>query len=43
MKRRKPDLLLILAVVVGLGIIITGYAQGMGSGPLLPPVQISEK
>lgn len=43
MRRRKPDLLLILAVVVGVGIVITGYAQGMGSAPLLPPAQVSGK
>ncbi len=27
MKRRKPDILLILAFSVGLGVLVTGYAQ----------------
>jgi len=28
-RKRKPDLLAVLAVVVGLGVIATGLAQGM--------------
>ncbi len=27
MKKRKPDLLVVLAVVVSLGVVLTGYAQ----------------
>ncbi len=29
MRRRKPDVLLILALATGLGVLLTGYAQGM--------------
>ncbi|MBC3413354.1 MULTISPECIES: hypothetical protein [Pseudomonas] len=29
MKQRKPDLLWILAFVFGLGVVTTGYAQGL--------------
>lgn len=25
--RRKPDLVMTLAVIVGLGVVVTGYAQ----------------
>ena len=28
-RKRKPDLLAVLAIVVGLGVIATGLAQGM--------------
>ena len=28
MKQRKPDLLWTLAIIFGLGIVTTGYAQG---------------
>ena len=27
MKRRKPDLLVVLALLVGLGVVVTGYTQ----------------
>lgn len=27
MKRRKPDLMIILAILIGLGVLITGFAQ----------------
>lgn len=29
MKRRKPDLLWVLALLVGLGVVVTGYTQEM--------------
>ena len=29
MKQRKPDLLWILAFIFGLGVVTTGYAQGL--------------
>jgi len=28
MRRRKPDLLAVLAVLIGMGVLITGWAQG---------------
>jgi len=27
MRRRKPDLLLLLAIIIGLGVLITGFTQ----------------
>lgn len=27
MKRRKPDLILLLAIIIGLGILVTGFTQ----------------
>lgn len=27
MTRRKPDLMLVLAVLIGLGVIVTGFTQ----------------
>ncbi len=29
MKRRKPDLLFVLVLIVGLGVLVTGWAQGL--------------
>jgi len=30
MRRRKPDLLFVLAVVIGLGVVATSYALDLG-------------
>jgi len=30
MRRRKPDLLLVLAVVIGFGVVATSYAFDLG-------------
>ena len=30
MRRRKPDLLLLMTVVIGLGVVVSGYALDMG-------------
>jgi len=27
MKRRKPDLILLLAIIIGLGVLVTGFTQ----------------
>lgn len=27
MKRRKPDLMIILVILIGLGVLVTGFAQ----------------
>ena len=29
MKRNKPDLVTVLILVFGLGVVVTGYAQGL--------------
>lgn len=39
MKKRKPDLLLVLAVVIGLGVVATSYAMDLGSQTVVPQVQ----
>ncbi len=33
MKRRKPDILLVLAVVTGLGVLVTGSVQSLFYSP----------
>ena len=30
MRRRKPDLIILLAIMIGLGVVVTGYALDMG-------------
>lgn len=30
MKRRKPDTLMLLAMLIGLGVLATGFVQAMG-------------
>jgi hypothetical protein len=30
-RRRKPDLLMVLFIAIGLGVVVTGYAFDMGS------------
>lgn len=37
MRRRKPDLLLVLAVIIGFGVVATSYALDLGEQP--PMVQ----
>lgn len=36
MRRRKPDLLLLMTVVIGLGVVVSGYALDMGDQTALP-------
>ena len=38
MKRRKPDLLLVLAVLIGLGVVATSYAMDLGSQAGTPEI-----
>ena len=33
MRRRKPDLLLVLAVIIGFGVVATSYALDLGEQP----------
>lgn len=30
MRKRKPDLLLLMTVIIGLGVVVSGYALDMG-------------
>ncbi|MGE0081612.1 MAG: hypothetical protein AB7U81_09975 [Thiohalomonadaceae bacterium] len=39
MRKRKPDTLMLLAVLIGLGVLATGFVQAMGGGT--PPTTIS--
>ena len=32
-RKRKPDLMAVLAIVVGLGVVASSFAQGMLSSP----------
>jgi hypothetical protein len=41
MRRRKPDLLLLMSVVIGLGVVVSGYALDMGEQTELPVQQAS--
>ncbi|WP_269471113.1 hypothetical protein [Sulfuriflexus mobilis] len=36
MRRRKPDLLLLMTIVIGLGVVVSGYALDMGERKTLP-------
>ncbi|MGY2182122.1 hypothetical protein [Pseudomonas agarici] len=38
--KRKPDLLWILVILFGLGVVTTGYAQGLWSSKKDAPVEI---
>jgi hypothetical protein len=43
-RKRKPDLLMVLFIAIGLGVVVTGYAFDMGSSPRnIPAVTISSK
>ena len=41
--KRKPDLLWILVILFGLGVVTTGYAQGLWSGKKDIPVEIVQQ
>jgi hypothetical protein len=41
--QRKPDLLWILVILFGLGIVTTGYAQGLWSAKADAPVEITQQ
>lgn len=45
MRHRKPDILLVLTLSVGLGVLVTGYAQKLlyGEPPLVIEKQILDK
>lgn len=41
--QRKPDLLWILVILFGLGIVTTGYAQSLWSGKPDAPVEVTQQ
>ncbi|KPA89584.1 MULTISPECIES: hypothetical protein [Pseudomonas] len=41
--KRKPDLLWTLVILFGLGVVTTGYAQGLWSGKKDAPVEIAQQ
>jgi hypothetical protein len=41
MRKRKPDLLLLMTVVIGLGVVVSGYALDMGDQTGLSIQQVS--
>ena len=41
--RRKPDVLWILAILFGLGIVTTGYAQSLWAAKPDAPVEITQQ
>ena len=41
--KRKPDLLWILVILFGLGVVTTGYAQSLWASKADAPVQITEQ
>jgi type IV secretory pathway TrbD component len=41
--QRKPDLLWILAILFGLGIVTTGYAQSLWAAKADAPVEITQQ
>jgi hypothetical protein len=43
MKKRKPDLLWILVILFGLGVVTTGYTQSLWDRPGDAPVTVSQQ
>lgn len=41
MKRRKPDILMVLAILLGLSVLVTGFTQEIKRDT--PPAQISAR
>lgn len=41
--KRKPDLLWILVILFGLGVVTTGYAQSLWVGKTDVPVEITQQ
>lgn len=41
--RRKPDVLWILAILFGLGIVTTGYAQSLWAAKADAPIEITQQ
>jgi|GEM_PF-4395199 len=42
MRRKKPDLLLLITVVIGLGVVVSSYALDMGEQTASPIQQASK-
>ncbi|MEO4012714.1 hypothetical protein [Pseudomonas rossensis] len=41
--KRKPDLLWILVILFGLGVVTTGYAQSLWSNKTDAPIEIAQQ
>lgn len=41
--KRKPDLLWILVILFGLGVVTTGYAQSLWSNKADAPIEIAQQ
>ncbi|MBD9441637.1 MULTISPECIES: hypothetical protein [Pseudomonas] len=41
--KRKPDLLWILVILFGLGVVTTGYAQSLWSSKTEAPIEIAQQ
>ncbi|MHC8405188.1 MULTISPECIES: hypothetical protein [unclassified Pseudomonas] len=41
--KRKPDLLWILVILFGLGVVTTGYAQSLWSSKTEAPLEIAQQ
>ncbi|MDU1661631.1 hypothetical protein HBO12_10645 [Pseudomonas sp. WS 5059] len=41
--KRKPDLLWILVILFGLGVVTTGYAQSLWSNKTQAPVEFAQQ
>ncbi|KAF1052480.1 MAG: hypothetical protein GAK43_01911 [Stenotrophomonas maltophilia] len=41
--KRKPDLLWVLVILFGLGVVTTGYTQSLWDKQPAPPVQVAQK
>lgn len=41
--KRKPDLLWILVILFGLGVVTTGYAQSLWTSKVDAPVEITQQ
>lgn len=41
--KRKPDLLWILVILFGLGVVTTGYAQSLWANKIDAPVEITQQ
>ncbi|MEZ1317623.1 hypothetical protein QIW53_16510 [Pseudomonas fluorescens] len=41
--KRKPDLLWILVILFGLGVVTTGYAQSLWSSKADAPIEIAQQ
>ena len=41
--KRKPDLLWVLVILFGLGVVTTGYAQSLWSNSIDAPIELAQQ